>query len=229
MDLVSLSTGALWLCGPETSAWWFELPAGTTAVGVRFRPGAAAHVLGLDASAVTNTRVLMTVVDRQLVAGDLINEQRRECSDFERLAALERFVGTRGSTVGVDVFSRSIVDLLIARPRATQIELAEAVGLSVRQLHRRSLRSFGYGTSTLGRLLRFQHIIALATDTNRPCSLADLAVGAGFADQAHLTRDCRFITGQTPSAFLAEYVPTFPDLSDPFKTTPPLSARVVSI
>lgn len=36
LDLLWTSRGEIWLCGPETTAWQFELPPGTTAVGVRF-------------------------------------------------------------------------------------------------------------------------------------------------------------------------------------------------
>ena len=34
-------------------------------------------------------------------------------------------------------------------------------------------------------------------------SLADVAAVAGFADQAHLNRESRALTGQLPSVFLA--------------------------
>ncbi len=49
LDLLWLSTGELWLCGPETSAWTFPLPANVEAVGVRFRPGVAPALWDLDA------------------------------------------------------------------------------------------------------------------------------------------------------------------------------------
>ena len=60
--------------------------------------------------------------------------------------------------------------------------------------------------------------------------LAGLAADAGYADQAHLGRECRAITGETPTALVATLpdtsVETIPDLgtlggvgaSDPFKT-----------
>ncbi|WP_372494350.1 hypothetical protein [Actinoallomurus purpureus] len=35
-------------------------------------------------------------------------------------------------------------------------------------------------------------------------SLADLAASAGYADQAHLGREARALSGLTPSALLAE-------------------------
>ena len=59
------------------------------------------------------------------------------------------------------------------------------------------------GPRTLRRVLRFQRFLAAAR-TAEPGSLARLAADAGYADQAHLARDCRRLAGLTPSALLAE-------------------------
>jgi methylphosphotriester-DNA--protein-cysteine methyltransferase len=101
------------------------------------------------------------------------------------------------------------------------------LGITSRQLHRRSLRSFGYGTAMVARLVRFQRFLALVESTGRSAkSLSAYAVEAGYSDHAHLARDCRSIAGQTPTAFLDDYFPTFPDMSDPYKTTDPLTATM---
>lgn len=42
-----------------------------------------------------------------------------------------------------------------------------------------------------------------ARSRGRPASLTRLAADAGYADQAHLARECRRLTGRTPSALLA--------------------------
>ena len=77
-------------------------------------------------------------------------------------------------------------------PRAILASVAEAVGWSERQLHRRARGVFGYGPKTLARILRLQRALALARDG---VPLADTAVRAGFADQAHLARDVRELAG----------------------------------
>lgn len=94
--------------------------------------------------------------------------------------------------------------------------------MSVRQLHRAALWSFGYGTATLARLLRLQRFLALGSIRGlgaRCPILGQLAFEAGYSDQAHLTRECRTICGLTPVELLGQHVPTFPDMSDPFKTS----------
>ncbi|MFJ6769708.1 helix-turn-helix domain-containing protein, partial [Kitasatospora sp. NPDC091257] len=76
---------------------------------------------------------------------------------------------------------------------------AGTVGLGARQLHRRSLTAFGYGPKTLARILRMQRALALA---RAGVPLADTAARAGYADQAHLSRDVRELTGMPVTALL---------------------------
>jgi len=105
-------------------------------------------------------------------------------------------------------------------------ELADAVGLSTRQLHRRCTVAFGYGPATLARILRFQRFVrsALGGGHHRSVPLAGLAACAGYADQAHLSRECRAITGETPSALIATLADTsvdaIPDFLDPASGCP---------
>jgi AraC-like DNA-binding protein len=78
--------------------------------------------------------------------------------------------------------------------------VADALGVSERQLHRRCLAHFGYGPKTVQRVLRFQDAVALAR-LDRP--LARVAAEAGYADQAHLARDVKALAGVTLTDLLA--------------------------
>ena len=228
-DLLWISTGSIVLCGPETTAWDFALPAGTTSVGVRFRPGKGPHVFGVDASTIRDRRVPLSRLVDQAVAQRLSQLLQDLSGPAQRMHALEHFVAERtADTTGEpDDFVDRVLDHLAASPRAGAGSLAAHLGMTTRQLHRRALASFGYGTSTLARLLRFQRFLAItdASATGRP-ALARLAAEAGYSDQAHLARDCRRICGTTPTDFLAGYFATFPDMSDPYKTAAPLLATM---
>ena len=226
IDIVSTSDGSLWLCGPERTGWDFELPAGINATGVRFRPGAASAVLRRSAADLAETRWHL----RAIVGNDTEDELR---SDIAKVgpsgtsAALQRFVAllvdqmtTRDKRLLQ--FSDSVLDTLAESPRANAELLADSLGMSVRQLHRGAVWSFGYGPATLARLLRLQRFLAMGSIRGpgvRCRAVAELAVDAGYSDQAHLTRECRTICGLTPTGLLGQYVPTFPDMSDPFKTS----------
>jgi AraC-like DNA-binding protein len=90
-----------------------------------------------------------------------------------------------------------------ATPRTAVERLAFDLGLGERQLRRRFDGAVGYGPKTLQRVLRFQRFLALARDAGATADLADLAFAAGYADQAHLTRECRRLAGLPPAALLA--------------------------
>jgi AraC-like DNA-binding protein len=60
-------------------------------------------------------------------------------------------------------------------------------------------RHFGFSPSVFRSERRFRDALALLADFTTP--LASVALDAGFADQAHLTRDFRARTGTTPGAF----------------------------
>jgi AraC-like DNA-binding protein len=220
VDIVCLSSGRVVLCGPETTAWTFELPSGTTAVGARFRPGAAAHLFDLDASTIRNTVVPFGNAVGSEAADHLATVLGNAAMPEARRSTLEDWLGGRIASceTRTDEFADAVLEYLVARPRATPVELGAPFGLTARQVHRRSLRLFGYGTSVLARLIRFQRFLALRQASPMSTRLASLAIEVGFADQAHLTRDCRSITGMSPTEFLADYFPTFPDMSDPYKT-----------
>jgi AraC-like DNA-binding protein len=80
--------------------------------------------------------------------------------------------------------------------RATVGRVARDVGLSERQLRRRCESAFGYSPSTLARLLRLQRFATIARMRKQlGATLAELAALAGYADQSHLCRECRALTG----------------------------------
>jgi AraC-like DNA-binding protein len=69
---------------------------------------------------------------------------------------------------------------------------AERLGLSERQIRRRCQAGFGYGPKTLARILRFRRAVGLA---RAGAPFAEVAVVTGYADQAHLAREVRALSG----------------------------------
>ena len=65
---------------------------------------------------------------------------------------------------------------------------------------RRFLAAVGYGPKMLERVLRLRRF--LAGGLGGSDGLARAAVEAGYADQAHLSRECRALTGLTPGELL---------------------------
>jgi AraC-like DNA-binding protein len=82
--------------------------------------------------------------------------------------------------------------------------LTEDLAISESQLRRRFLAEVGIGPKTLQRALRFQGYLALAQAARPGSRVADLAADVGYADHAHLGRECLRLTGLTPRALLGD-------------------------
>ncbi|MFE2675630.1 helix-turn-helix domain-containing protein [Streptomyces hygroscopicus] len=211
-DLIWSGTGPdgeLIVAGPDTRAHLASGPPGTRAVGLRFAPGAGPAVLGVPAHELRDLRVPLAALWPDA-------EVRRLAERIaERITgrAAERIAG-RESAPGRVLEEAALGRLRTAEPpdpvlaaivagasRGTGVAgIAAAVGLGERQLHRRSLAAFGYGPKTLGRVLRLNRALDLARTGVR---FAVVAATAGYADQAHLAREVRALTGVPLSRLLA--------------------------
>jgi AraC-like DNA-binding protein len=191
--------------GPQTAATEEILPGGTTVVGVRFRPGAAPAVLGMPAT---------EVVDLDLSADELWGSAAVALGEAvaaaptpaEAAAVLERSVYERlADAPGLDPVVGEAVRRLLPGGGGEVASIASSLFISERQLRRRCEAAIGVSPKTLQRMLRFQRFLALAGRTEDPVDhLARLAAEAGYADQAHLTRDCARLSGLTPGRLALE-------------------------
>lgn len=214
-DLIVVRGGRSSIAGPQTQAVTSTLPAGTELVGVRFAPGLAAAALGVPADALRDATPSLEQVWGRAAADEL--DERVDAADglAAALRVAEDALLRRLPVLGpADALVGAVVERL-ALPGARVAALGRDLGVSERQLHRRVSRAVGYGPKTLDRVLRFQRFLALAPS---PGSLAELAFRAGYADQAHLSRDVRRLSGLTPAALRARQART---ASDPFKTEAP--------
>lgn len=199
MDLVwSPRLGAV-LCGPDTQAWSFELPASEAIAGVRFRAGAAAAVFRVDAASLVDRRVPLADLIGSRAARVLAERLIATDDPRARMEAVEGLVRQR--TTAPDP-TAELAHLIAVDPARGVDDLVARGGLSARQLRRRFARAVGYGPAFLARVARLQRFARLAA--RRPdLGLAELAVHAGYVDQAHLAKDARAIAGRTPRQLVA--------------------------
>lgn len=176
------------LLGPLTAARLEVIPARTTLVGVRFHPGAAPTLpVPLD-----------ELVDQHVDLGDdrLAEAVAATASPEHALEVLQ----ARLPVAAVDPLVAEAVRLLMPWRPVDIDTLAGHLALSPSQLRRRCLRAVGVAPKVLQRTLRFQGFLALAqAGAGSP---AGLAADAGYADQAHLGRECLRLTGLTPRELL---------------------------
>jgi AraC-like DNA-binding protein len=95
-----------------------------------------------------------------------------------------------------------------SRGRMAVEEVAGRVGWTRRYLAPRFSAEYGLGPKQAARLCRFTFVRGLA-ESGRP--LADAAVEAGYADQAHLSREWRELAGRTPTQWLVSPYHLAPD------------------
>jgi AraC-like DNA-binding protein len=196
-DLVWRAGRGAWLAAPDTGPALAQMVPGAVIVGVRFAPGAGGPALRLALDEVRDMRVdlreLMRSADRRLHGG------LEPAEALRRLAALaEELVGERPP----DPSMREAVRVL-GRPGARVEALAGELGLSERQLLRRSRAAVGYGPKLLQRVLRFRRALR-GLDAGGAGDLARVAADAGYADQAHFSRDCARLSGLSPAALARE-------------------------
>lgn len=190
--------------GPDLTAAHPVLPPGDPVVAVRFRPGAALRWLGLPMSEITGRQVDLQEFGRPWARGlaDRIAEAR---TMTERMARLEAGLGRSAPEIGPPAPEMALAFRWLGHGAegAGLAALRDRLGISERSLRRRCHEAFGYGPKTLDRILRFQRFLRLAAAGEEP-GLSALAAAAGYADQAHLTRETRRLSGLTPAVILGQ-------------------------
>jgi AraC-like DNA-binding protein len=127
-------------------------------------------------------------------------------SSQQAAAHLERAVAERlADAPAPDPVVAQAVGRLMSGRRADVGSMASSPFISERQLRGRFEAATGLAPTTLHRILRFQRFLALAWTREHPSTeVAQLALEAGYADQAHLSRDAARLEGRPPRSFLLE-------------------------
>ena len=182
-DLLLFESGVREVVGLSDLVATPFLPANTLLRGIRFRPEAVGAAFGVDAAALRN---------RTVALADVVGSRHtRRLADEPRIDAWIR-------SVELDRRAVAAVRLLAGGVRVEDV--SARIGLSVRQLQRIVLAEVGVGPKTFQRIARLNRFLA---DAQRGDGLARAAFAAGYADQAHMTREVRRLSGRTPAALLA--------------------------
>ena len=193
LTVISLNSGDRYagLTGPSPVAHRAQLIPGATYAGVRLRPGVAGSILRADVRtfrdvmgpvdppppALTRLRAAAHAPDRPLL--DVV-------SDAARWLAADS--DPRDEPVC------ALADRIINADGALALGLSEETdSVSERHLRRRFKRQCGLTPKELARLRRVRAAcVALVVDG---MSLAEAAISAGFADQAHMSREFSRVFG----------------------------------
>lgn len=189
-DVIVWADGRVTVVGPATGADLVRLPAGQHLWSLRFRPSAIGAALGVPAHELRDREVPLTDLFPAASAARITAEVRR--------GVWPSFLDDGAYDPRVRHALRGLAGDAGVAAVAADLDLSE------RHLRRLVLTHTGLDPRTFQRVARFQRFLALAERTGEGGSLAGLAARAGYADQAHLSRETRALSGLTPSALLAE-------------------------
>ena len=186
--------------GPRRQANWLRFQGTIDQVNISFFPGAAGAFVGLP---------MPELVGRMASPDEVWPHDFREAvAELEPLPTDQRIAGLADLLLArlepckePRPQVREAVRLIRAsRGRVTVRWLADHLNLSISQLERSFAKHVGVGPKLLARQTR---VCALAAEAIGPASpgWALLAAKYGYADQAHLAREFRELTGLTPSRF----------------------------
>jgi AraC-like DNA-binding protein len=191
------------IVGPTTGAFQVRAAGPVEAFGAGLTPAGWAALVGIDASAMMNRAIdlsdlfghaLVEDAMRQLAAApDLV--AKTACCE----AILTRLMGARRDKVLE--FVRQVDFWLCADASPEVAMLTRATGLSRRQVERKCRALYGAPPKLLARKYRaLRAAVALVAEDLS----IDEAVGLGFYDQPHLTREIKQFTGYTPGQMKSE-------------------------
>jgi AraC-like DNA-binding protein len=196
VDVIWTSHGRTLVAGPQEREVARPLATPFLAVGARFHPGVGPPLLGLSAPQLVDAHVPLEAIDTRAAAALRAALEPLEDPGDAVEGLTRALVRLAEQAAAVDPLMRGAVRLLHDAD-ATVGHVAAQLALSERQLQRRFRHSVGYGPKTLQRILRFQRLLG-ELERDEPHGLARIAASAGYADQAHMTRESRALSGLSP-------------------------------
>jgi AraC-like DNA-binding protein len=186
----------------QTAAIVLRASGPLACIGVRLQPAASAAVVG-DRLVELRDRIVDLAALDAAFAAQLFDAAHARSGEDEaaRLFAL----------LSATLAKSPIDDRIVSAAAALQADaggariatLASTAGLPLRSFQDRFLRTVGLSAKAFARLQRLQAAIRLLDSGADAPALADVALGAGFSDQPHATRELRRLTGLTPARLVS--------------------------
>jgi len=177
-----------------------DVVGGTQYLGVRFAPGGFTGLFGHPAHQFTDRTVALDDLSLPLMPGERFAESPGIEASFRMLEeGLSRhLVRARSSPV-----VGKALDMISASQGAVTItQLAAAIDYSPRQLLRVFRESVGVGPKAYCRIIRFKTALRALRRRPQP-DLLQVALEAGYYDQAHFIHEFNAFYGSSPSAAMS--------------------------
>lgn len=190
-DLVfDLTDGEAMAVGTMTRPLVVQAAKSLHFVGVRFRPGRAAAFLRIPLAEITDARVDLGDLWRDLPDRVLSTEDRIRVLERE---LLQRLVPERDSRVDAAIDRITRGDMRVD-------DVAREIGISRQHLARQFRHHVGVSPKTFARVMRFRRLVD-SLPPRAGIDWAAMAIEHGYYDQSHLIDEFRELAGETPAAF----------------------------
>jgi AraC-like DNA-binding protein len=189
------------LAGTLTRPWLLRAGPRVLTLGARFRPGAVTALLPVSMPAATDRETELAAIAGRAAAEALVRALTEARGEKARFAAAEAWLVERLGAVRPRPLEAAAFVERVVRARGSQRidDVARALGVTRRRLERVCARSLGIRPKLFARIVRLNAVLAGLEGPERASAL-DLALEAGYFDQAHLLRDFRGLAGRTPRA-----------------------------
>ena len=196
-----LSSGIV-AVGPSTEYFIIDTAEQHSAMGVEFRPGGAFAILGSPADLRGLHVSLEDLWGRD--AADLRAQVLEASTPEAKFRALERGLLARLSPARQ---AHPAVRFALGRFNTTPggdavASVTDAIGLSSRRFVEIFREQVGLNPKLYCRVRRFRRVLK-AIGAGQPVEWAEIALDAGYFDQAHFIHDFRSFSGISPSTYVA--------------------------
>ncbi|TDP74522.1 helix-turn-helix domain-containing protein [Roseateles toxinivorans] len=186
--------------GPFTAPLSTRAQAPLRSLSIVLQPWLLSHWFGLQPARMVNAlQDLEAREAAQLLQPRTLSSLLASVDQPELLTAALMALAVRSDPFEIEAAEAARLVCAMAHGRSVSLA-AEQAGLSERHFMRRFEALIGLNPVAWRRIKRFES--ALAQIANEPASrsqLGQIAIESGYADQSHMTREFRTITGATPS------------------------------
>jgi AraC-like DNA-binding protein len=185
-----------------TRAWEFGYPPRTRSVGVHFKPWGLAPFLPMPAVELCDRPVTVEQVWGRPAIAELRDRLATAGGPHEMLTLLEEELMRRlCDTAGLGLVRHTSSIIAATRGAVAIGDLSVAADVSSTHLEHRFKELIGVTPKRLARTHRFASAV-FSINPAEPIDWADLAVTAGYFDQAHFGHEFRAFTGLTPTRYV---------------------------
>lgn len=205
--------------GQFTHPYELKFNGPCTCMGVSFHPWVGNLLYKIPSDEFTNSMVKLNCLEKD---SELFEQLCSAENNQERLTLLEKYLEEKLPTSDVDIVSAAIARQIIrCNERKELKKFLSTVGLSERRMQQRFLESTGLTMSSFLRKVRFQKSVLLLQEKNRDFNLTQLALLAGYYDQAHFINEFKEFAYKAPNEFAKQNS----ELKDFFKSVMPVNSN----